>query len=91
MLGKAEYWNNQNFEWKKELPGLVRSLFLVQVKIIFSYVWLARCTTFLEGVLSVASGTAAIYIVGPHTHRDTDAQTMRNTAAYYGKDAACVL
>ena len=34
---------------------------------------------------------AAIYIVGAHTHRDTDAQTMRNTAAYYGKDAACVL
>ena len=91
MLGKAEYWNTQNCEWKKEMPGFVASLFLVQVKIIFSYVWLARCTTFQEGVLSVASGMAAIYIGGTYTHRDTDAQTMRNPAAYYGKDAACIL
>ena len=53
--------------------------------------WLARCTTFQEGVLSVASGMAAIYIGGTYTHRDTDAQTMRNPAAYYGKDAACIL
>ena len=75
------------------MSGLVRSLFLGQVKIrlLVTYmVWLDIPLS-RKVCCQLAVGRATIYIGGPHTHRDTDAHTVRNPTAPYCKGANCVL